>query len=136
VGDAPLIIKTGEFGSPANLEQFLRAVAGAANGVVLLNCIVRPVLHANGSPVFSDQFRNVGIAGRAIHTASVAAVQSAVECVRQEKLGLEIIAVGGVSKTADVADFFGAGAAAVLMGSAPMYLPQIAAEAKQLHPEW
>jgi len=35
-----------------------------------------------------------------------------------------------------MADFFRAGADAVLMGSSPMYLPDLAVEAKAQHPEW
>ena len=74
--------------------------------------------------------------GRTIHKPSVDAVRDAVEIVRSENLKLEIIGVGGVSNEGDAHDFFDAGAAAVLMGSSPMYMPDIAAELKARHPEW
>ena len=136
LGKTPLLIKTGNFPTEETLDSFLHAVSGLANGVVLVNCIVRPVLHRDGRAVFGEKFRSVGVAGRAIHEPSVAAVRSAVEIVQRDSLPLEVIAVGGVSRVRDIADFFAAGASAVLMGSAPMYLPDLAARAKREHPEW
>jgi dihydroorotate dehydrogenase len=44
--------------------------------------------------------------------------------------------VGGVSSDEDVQHFFEAGAGAVLMGSSPMYMPDLAAEMKLRHPDW
>ena len=136
IGTIPLLIKTGNFPSIEKMRAFLGAVTGVANGVTLVNCIVRPVLHSGGKPVFGEQFRSVGVAGRTIHKPAVAIVRTAVEIVNKDALGLAIIAVGGVSRAADIDDFFSAGASAVLMGSAPMYLPHLAVEAKRLHREW
>ena len=136
IGEKPLIIKVGDFGSDECMARFLQSVAGAANAVTMVNCLVRPVLNPDQSPVFGEQFRNVGVAGRAIHEPSVELVRTAVEIVQRDQLELAIIAVGGVSRVSDMADFFSTGAVAVLMGSAPMYLPHLAVEAKRLHPEW
>jgi hypothetical protein len=44
--------------------------------------------------------------------------------------------VEGVSKVSNIADFFTAGAEAVLCGSSRMHLPQVALEAKTTHPNW
>jgi dihydroorotate dehydrogenase len=56
--------------------------------------------------------------------------------VKEAGLNLAIAAVGGASQPDDVKDFFDAGADAVLFGSAPMYLPNLVAPLKALHPEW
>jgi dihydroorotate dehydrogenase (NAD+) catalytic subunit len=136
IGSKPLVIKVGDFGSSERMEAFLQAVAGMAQAVTLVNCIVRPVLHRDDQPVFGEQFRAVGVAGRAIHEPSLALVRDAVHLVARHRLELAIIAVGGVSRLNDMEDFFSAGAAAVLMGSAPMYLPELAVAARRLHPEW
>jgi dihydroorotate dehydrogenase (NAD+) catalytic subunit len=136
LGKTPLLIKSGQFPDRNKLRDFLRAVNGKADGVVMVNCITRPVLHADGRPVFGSEFVKAGVIGRAIHRPSVEAVREAVRISSEEKLSLSIVAVGGASRVADVADFFEAGAAAVLMGSSPMYLPGLAAEAKQRHPDW
>ncbi len=67
---------------------------------------------------------------------SVAIVRQVKECIKSDSLNLQIAAVGGASTTRDVADFFEAGADAVLCGSSPMYVPNLAIECKRLHPEW
>jgi dihydroorotate dehydrogenase len=56
--------------------------------------------------------------------------------IDRDQLGLVVAAVGGVSTVQDFDDFFSAGAHAVLCGSSPMYLPDLAIEAKKAHPEW
>jgi hypothetical protein len=49
---------------------------------------------------------------------------------------MALAAVGGASTLEDIADIFRAGADAVLCGSSPMYLPDLAIYAKRQHPEW
>jgi dihydroorotate dehydrogenase len=136
IGRTPLILKVGHFGSATRMTDFLHAIAGIVDGVALVNCIVRPVLDPDGKPVFGAQFRSVGICGRTIHEPSLDLVRSAVDVVNRDSLGLAVVAVGGASEPRDIGDFFSAGAAAVLMGSAPMYLPHLAVETKSLHPGW
>ena len=77
-----------------------------------------------------------GVMGRAIHQPAVAAVRATRHCVESDRLGLAIAAVGGVAGVEDIADFFQAGADAVLCGSAPMYMPNLAIEAKMARPDW
>ena len=136
IGDKPMLLKAGYFEDWKKLRSFLKFVNGIADGVIMVNAISRPVLHRNERPVFGDQFVKAGVIGRAIHKPSVDAVRAAVEIVQSENLKLEIIGVGGVANEGDAHDFFDAGAAAVLMGSSPMYLPDIAAQLKGKHPEW
>jgi dihydroorotate dehydrogenase len=77
-----------------------------------------------------------GVLGRIIHEPSVATVRQARAIIQEDKLSLSIAAVGGVSTIQDLADFYEAGADAIMIGSAPMYLPGLAREVKQQHPEW
>ncbi len=136
IGRTPLLLKIGTFVSMEAMRKFLQAVDGLADGVTLVNCISRPVLRRNGEPAFGPQFKMAGVLGRAIHAPSVAAVRAAKQCIRTDKLGLQVAAVGGASTVTDLADFFDAGADAVLCGSSPMYLPNLAIYAKQTHPDW
>ena len=136
IGETPLLLKVGDFGSAMRMSDFLQAISGIVDGVTLVNCIVRPVLDPGGQPIFGEQFRSVGVAGRAIHGPSLELVRAAVEIVNRDSLGLAVVAVGGASEPSDIGEFFSAGAAAVLMGSAPMYLPHLAIETKRLHPGW
>ena len=136
IGPVPLLLKVGTFASPLALRGFLQTVDGLASGVTLVNCISRPVLRADGQAAFGEAFRMAGVMGRAIHQPAVAAVRAARHCVESDRLGLAIAAVGGVAGVEDIADFFQAGADAVLCGSAPMYMPNLAIEAKMARPDW
>ena len=136
IGSVPLLLKVGTFASDKAMSEFLHAMNGLADGITLMNCISRPVLRHDGEPAFGPQFRTAGVLGRAIHAPSVTSVSSVREAIRRDGLGLSIAAVGGASIVQDIADFFAAGADAVLCGSSPMYLPNLAAEAKAKHPEW
>lgn len=136
IGAKPLLLKIGHYVRAEDMRQFLRAVNGLANGITLVNAISRPVLYPDGRPVFGEKFRKAGVLGRAIHAPCVQSVRQARNIINEDGLNLSIAAVGGISKAQDAADFFNAGADAVLMGSSPMYLPDLAAELKTAHPEW
>ena len=136
IGQKPLLLKIGHFADAAKLRTFLKFVNGFTDGITMVNALSRPVLHANGRPVFGDLFVKAGVLGRAIHPTCVESVRLAAETIKSENLKLSVVGVGGVSSDKDVSDFFEAGAAAVLMGSSPMYMPDIAAELKSRHPDW
>lgn len=136
IGAKPLLLKIGHYTRPAAMRDFLRGVNQLANGVTLVNAISRPVLYRDGCPVFGEQFRRAGVLGRAIHAPCVQSVRDAKQIIATDNLDLSIAAVGGVSTAQDAADFFNAGADAILMGSSPMYLPDLAADLKSSHPGW
>lgn len=136
IGRVPLLVKVGVLPGAIVQQRFLDAVDDVVDGITLVNCIARPVLHPDGSPVFGEGFRTVGVLGRTIHEPSLAAVASLRQALDRRRLNLALLAVGGASTVEDIADFFRVGADAVLCGSAPMYLPDLAIEAKCQHPEW
>lgn len=136
IGPTPLLLKIGTFATQESLRRFLRSMDGLADGVSLVNCISRPVLRQDGEPVFGSQFRSAGVLGRTIHQPSVDMTRQVSEIIRSENLRLSIASVGGVSSISDCADFIDAGADAVLCGSSPMYLPDLAVDIKRAHPEW
>jgi dihydroorotate dehydrogenase (NAD+) catalytic subunit len=136
IGKTPLLLKVATFPAGNSMRDFMRAVSTTANGVTLVNGISRPVLHRDGRPVFGADYVKAGVLGRIIHEPSVASVRQARAIVNAENLNLAIAAVGGTSTTNDLADFFNADADAVLLGSAPMFLPHFARDVKQSHPEW
>jgi dihydroorotate dehydrogenase (NAD+) catalytic subunit len=131
IGDTPLLLKIGVFPNAENQRAFLHAVAGNANGITLVNGISRPVLHADGRPVFGKDYVKAGVMGRIIHDPCVAAVREARAVIGSEKLPLALAAVGGVSSAADFEDFMAAGADVVMCGSSPMYLPDLAVDIKR-----
>lgn len=124
----PLLIKVGHYKDVALMRRFLLAVNGIVNGVTLVNAISRPVLYGDGRPAFGPKYVRAGVLGRAIHAPCVQSVRDAATIIRENSLRLSVAAVGGVSQAQDAKDFFDAGAQAVMLGSSPMYLPDIAAE--------
>ena len=130
IGQTRLLLKVGVFPDADLQRSFLRAVAGVADGITLVNGISREVLHRDGRPVFGEDYVRAGVLGRIIHEPCVAAVRGAKAAIEAEGLNLALAAVGGVSSVADYQDFIEAGADAVLCGSSPMYLPDLAAEIK------
>jgi dihydroorotate dehydrogenase (NAD+) catalytic subunit len=136
IGATPLLLKAGHFNDAGKLGTFLKFVNGIADGITMVNAVSRPVLYPNGHPVFGDLFVKAGVVGRGIHTSCVDNVRRATDIIAAENLKLTMVGVGGVSGDDDVQRFFDAGAAAVLMGSSPMYLPDLAAEMKSRHPDW
>lgn len=130
IGGTPLLLKVGHFEDDVRLEKFLEAINGKADGVTLVNGISRPVLRPDGRPAFGEQYRTAGVLGRAIHGPSVTNVRTASNLVQEKRLDLALAAVGGVSSAKDMNDFREAGADAALLGSSPMYMPDIATEIK------
>ncbi len=135
-GAVPVLLKVGHVPDRRRLGALLRAVAGEAAGVVLVNGVSRRLERPDGTPAYGKGRETAGILGRAIHAPAVVCVASAADIVNKARLDLELIAVGGVASADDAADFFAAGAHAVMMGSAPMYDPLLAARIKRAHPEW
>ena len=131
LGGVPLLLKVGVLPETDRQRDFLRAVAGLAAGITLVNGIAREVRHADGRPVFGEQYLKAGVLGRVIHEPCVAAVREARAVIDAEQLPLALAAVGGVSSAQDYQGFINAGADAVLCGSSPMYLPDLASEIKQ-----
>jgi dihydroorotate dehydrogenase (NAD+) catalytic subunit len=130
----PLLIKAGHFPEHAGMSDFLHAMKDYVSGITMVNGISRPVLHPDGQPVFGPDYLHAGVLGRALHGLSVSQVAQAVEIVQQNDLGLEIVGVGGVSSAADARAFRESGAAAVMLGSSPMYLPELALKIKEADP--
>ena len=86
--------------------------------------------HADGRPVFGEKYLRAGVLGRIIHEPCLRAVREVRAVIDAEGLPLALAAVGGVSSVQDYEDFMAAGADAVLCGSSPMYLPDLAVEIK------
>jgi dihydroorotate dehydrogenase len=136
VGDTPIALKAGYFQGREPLVAFLRAIDGLADAAVLVNGFSRRVVGSGNKPVFGPGREASGILGRGIHEPCVDLVRRAITTIRDDKLGLRLIAVGGVYAQEHAENYFDVGADAVMMGSAPMFEPTIAISFKQAHPEW
>jgi dihydroorotate dehydrogenase (NAD+) catalytic subunit len=135
-GTLPVLLKIGHLSDDRDLEALLQAVNGTASGLVIVNGLSRPVLDADDAPAYGQDRRQAGILGRGVHRIGVHDVARAVAQIRVHRLDLQVVGVGGVATAADVTHYFSAGACAVLMGSAPMFEPGLAASLKAADPQW
>ena len=135
-GPLPVLLKIGHVPDDERLQALVHAVAGHASGLVIVNGVSRPVIDADGAAAFGEGRRQAGILGRGIHAIGVSDVIRALTLIRRERFDLQVAGVGGIASADDAAAYFEAGACAVLLGSAPMYDPTLAARMKALHPEW
>jgi dihydroorotate dehydrogenase len=132
----PVALKIGHLATGRPLDGLLRALAGELRAVTMVNGFSRPVMGQGNRPAYGKGREAAGILGANIFEPCAAMVESAMRTIRREALGLEVIAVGGVFGEAQAARYFRAGAAAVTMGSAPMFDPDLAIRLKHAHPEW
>jgi dihydroorotate dehydrogenase (NAD+) catalytic subunit len=129
-GDLPLLLKLGPIEDPAEMARLLRAVSGRADGIVMINAASRRVVDAAGAPSFGAGRVRAGIIGGALHGIALRCVRQAVAIVQRDRLGLEILAVGGASSPERVRAFRDAGAYAVLVASAAAWDPGLAVRIK------
>ncbi len=132
-GGRPVLLKVGYLGD--SLDAFLRAVAGAADGVVMMNALARKVELADGRPYFGPSRHMAGVHGGAIFELSLNAVKQATQLIRAERLDLHIIGVGGASTPERAAAYIDEGADAALVASSAMLLPFIACALKAQRPD-
>jgi len=132
----PVALKISHLAAGRPLDGFLRGLAGVVQAVTMVNGFSRPIIDARRRPVYGRGREAAGILGANIFEPCAAMVEDTMTTIRRERLDLEVIAVGGVFGEAQAARYFAAGAAAVTMGSAPMFDPGLAIRLKRAHPEW
>jgi dihydroorotate dehydrogenase len=133
-GNLPVLLKIGPIEEDAAMTAFLRAVAPAADGVVMINAPRRLVQTRNGAPAFGPGREYAGIMGRGIHPIALDCVKRAVSIIDRDQLGLKVIGVGGVASVSEVQAYLRAGAYAALSASSAAWNPCLAADIKQADP--
>src|SRR2546425_11863824 len=134
-GGRPLLLKSGAIRDPAHFLNLLKAVADAADGLVLINGPSRRIVNAAGAPAFGSGRERAGVTGAAIKPLALGAVKQALALIAEHKLPLEVVGCGGVTSPQDVRDFLAAGACAALSATGAMLDPYLACELKTQAPE-
>ena len=132
-GSLPLIAKIGAFERRADLEVLLRRLAGTIDGIVMINAPSREVVIALGAPAFGAR-RFAGMMGGRVFDIALRCVGDAVEIVREHRLALKVLAVGGVNSPERAAAFRDAGAYAAFAASAAAFDPYLAIRIKRHDP--
>lgn len=123
IGDAPLVLKIGRMISEADAEQFVRAVGPYINGLAMTNSIAARVQSSDGHLLFDGQPR--GICGEAILDASIEQLKIFRDTLTRTDFDLDLVGIGGISKSKDVKRFLAAGATSVALATAAMVNPMV-----------
>jgi dihydroorotate dehydrogenase len=134
-GGRPLLLKSGAIRDPAHFLNLLKAVAGAADGLVLINGPSRRIVNAAGAPAFGPGRERAGVTGAAVKPLALGAVKQALALIAEHKLPLEVVGCGGVTSPQDVRDFLAAGACAALSATGATLNPYLASQLKAQAPD-
>jgi dihydroorotate dehydrogenase (NAD+) catalytic subunit len=128
----PLILKMGLFASEAQMRSVLIAAARAgAHAVCGINTISMAVVDEKGDPALGPNRLTSGICGGPIRAAALDFVRQAHQINQQEKLGLTILGVGGITLPEHFDHFLDAGAKVALSATGMMWDPYLAARYHQ-----
>ncbi len=131
----PILLKIGAIADDDRLIALMKAVAGAADGLVLINAPARRIINADGTPYFGTGREFAGVTGAAIKPLSLACVKQGVRLIERLKLSLQVVACGGIATTADIREFIAAGGCAAVSATAAMFNPHMAVDLKAAAPE-
>lgn len=134
-GDRPVLLKIGDIADRAQMATFLESVAGAADGIVMINAPSRRIVDGSGGSAFGAGRERAGVTGGAIKGIALRAVRDAAGHIARRGLPLKVIGVGGITSAADARAFLEAGACAVQSATAATWNPHLAAEIKAEAPE-
>ncbi len=127
IAPIPLIIKVGLFSSKAGLRDVMISAAKAGiRGVSGINTISRSVVNDQGVPALGATRLSSGICGGPIRKEALAFMQDAAEINVEEKLGLTLIGVGGITLPEHFSAFFQAGADVAMTATGMMWDPFLA----------
>lgn len=133
--DKPLLLKIGAIDDADRLAAFCKGVAGAADGLVMVNAPARRIVGRDGQPYFGAGRERAGVTGAAIKTMSLNAARAGIAAIERLKLPLQVIGCGGITTVDDVRDFLDAGACAAVSSTAATFNPYLAREVKEQAPE-
>lgn len=133
IGDTPLIIKVGVFPDHATMQQtFVAAARAGVRAISGINTISMKVVDAQGNPALGANRANCGICGNPIHEAAIQFTQMARSIIDRQKLGMTLIATGGVTLPEHFNNFFHAGADFAMTATGMMWNPELANQYQSL----
>ena len=133
-GERPVLLKFGPELQGELLDRVLQAAAPHVDGVVLANALPRPVRDELGLPFFGAGREQAGVCGAPVKPFALDLVRRAAAIVRRDRLGLKIVALGGVASAEDAREFLDAGAYAVTCVTAAAWNPFLAGRIKDADP--
>lgn len=126
IGDIPLIIKVGYFMDDQNMKEVFVAAAGAGvRSISGINTLGVKVIKEDGSAVLGKDRLTSGACGEPIQDRALEYLEKAVNINDQEKLGLVLIGVGGITLPEHFDLFLNSGADAAMSATGMMWDPYL-----------
>lgn len=127
LGDTPLIIKIGHFRDPQLLAAVLTTAARVGiRAVSGLNSVAMKVVNGHGEPALGPERPTSGVCGAPIRHLALDFVRQARAIIDAQKLGLQLIGVGGITEPQHFTDFINAGADLAMTATGMMWDPYLA----------
>ncbi|MDA1051661.1 MAG: hypothetical protein O3C40_14425 [Planctomycetota bacterium] len=128
IGNVPYAAKIGHVPTPEAASKLLDAIGPSINALAMTNSVATQVRDGE-SLVFDGQRR--GICGAAIRDASIQQTRLFADLIRERRLNIQLIGVGGIQSAEDVTTYLSAGAEACHIATAAMVDPYLAVRLKQ-----
>lgn len=127
IGDTPLIIKVGYYSDFELMKKvFVAAARAGVRSICGINTIGMRVIDEHGQPALGESRLKSGICGEPIQKAALDFVKRAVDINDKEKLGLEIMGVGGITLPEHFDAFLHEGAKIAMTATGMMWDPYLA----------
>ena len=128
VGQRPMIAKLGATRSPRALHELASRLAPRVDGFILVNGLERRVMKPDGTPAFVGEQRAVaGVVGAAVFEHALMQIDELVAWRKAGAWNRTLLAVGGITTPERARATLAAGADAVMVATAALTDPLIAA---------
>ncbi len=129
INPIPLVIKVGICPNQDDLTALLGAIdRSGARAVCGINSVPMQVQNKDGTPTFGEKRSLAGVSGGTIRNLALQFTRDARHIIDRDKLKLELIAVGGVTRPEHFDVLRNAGANAALTATGAMLFPQYLAQ--------
>ncbi|PCI93249.1 dihydroorotate dehydrogenase [Candidatus Aerophobetes bacterium] len=127
LGDTPLIIKVGVFDDIEHMRKvFIAAARAGIDAISGINTLSMKAITKEGKPALDEHRKTSGICGGPIREAGLNFVRCARKVIREEKLKLTLIGVGGITTKEHFDAYLEAGADFVQTATGMMWDPLLA----------
>lgn len=127
IGSKPLIIKVGVIADEKVLREVMKAAARAGvQAICGINTLSMKVVKEDGTPALGENRLRAGVCGGPIRMAALDFIDKAHKINKEEKLGLTIMATGGVTLPRHFDEFFAHGADVAMSAIGMLWDPLLA----------
>lgn len=127
IGTTPLILKVGYYKDKKMMRDVLyQAARAGVRAISGINTISTRVMLPNGKPALGPGRETSGICGTPIREAALDFTRTARQIIDKERLGLQLLACGGIMKPEHFKLFLDAGADIVQSATGMMWDPYLA----------